>query len=129
MITSLTKIYFRKLILSIHTIKVISTKYGNRTSWKLWRWELFDLILLMRGIYIKFNLNTQTKFTSSRRSTMFKEGLSIDHEDHPNKHQNSDEICNETGHLILRLWGSHWKLRQQNDKNFPMQGNPLYNKY
>ena len=35
----------------------------------------FNLILTMRDIYIDSNLNTLTKFTSSRRSTDFKDIL------------------------------------------------------
>ena len=41
---------------------------------KPWRWERLDLVLLMR-IYINSNLNPITKFTSSSRSTEFKDIL------------------------------------------------------
>ena len=34
----------------------------------------------------------------------------------------------ETGHPVLRLTESQWKLRQH-DQNFPMEGKPLQNKY
>ena len=54
------------------------------------------------------------------------EHLSNDHEDHPNHHQNSHKLCNETGHPIVNLTESQWKLRQQHDQNFPMDGKPLY---
>ena len=55
--------------------KVISMNYGSSTSnWKPWRWVRLDLILsLMRGIYIDSNLKPITKFTSSTRSTNFKD--------------------------------------------------------
>ena len=43
--------------------------------WKPWRWVRFDLILTMRDIYINSNLNPLTKFTSSSRSTEFKDIL------------------------------------------------------
>ena len=47
--------------------KVISMNYDSSTrSWKPWRWVSFDLILMMRDIYIIFSLNPLTKFTSSR---------------------------------------------------------------
>ena len=29
----------------------------------------------------------------------------------------------------MNLMESQWKLRQQHDQNFPMQGKPLQNKY
>ena len=48
------------------------------------------------------------------------EHLSNDHEDHPNQHENSHKLCNEMGHPIVNLMESQWKLRQQNDQNFPM---------
>ena len=50
--------------------------YGSRTSsWKPWRWMRLDLIFSMRDIYINSNLNPLTKFTSSSRSTEFKDIL------------------------------------------------------
>ena len=85
----------------------------------------------MRDIYINSNLNPHTKFTSSSRSTEFKDGrppmehLSNDHEDCPNQHENSHKLCNETGHLIANLMKSQWKLRQQHDQSFSMEGKPL----
>ena len=48
--------------------------------------------------------------------------LSNDHDDHPNEHENSHKLCNETGHPVLGLLQSHWKLRQQHDQNFSMEG-------
>ena len=77
MITSLPKLYFRiRLILLVQTKKVISINYGSSTSsWKPWRWVRLDLIFSMRDIYINSNLNPLTKFTSSSRSTKFKDIL------------------------------------------------------
>ena len=50
--------------------------YGSSTSrWKPWRWMRLDLTFPMRDIYIISNLNPLTKFTSSRRSTEFKDIL------------------------------------------------------
>ena len=48
-----------------------------------------------------------------------------DHEDQPNQHEKSHEICDETGHPVLSLLESQRKLRQQHDQNFPMEGKPL----
>ena len=75
MITSLPKLYFRiRLILLVQTKKVISINYGSSTSsWKPQRWVRLDLIFSMRDIYISSNLNPLTKFTSSSRSTKFKD--------------------------------------------------------
>ena len=50
------------------------------------------------------------------------EHLSNDHEDRPNQHENSHKQCNETGHPIVNMMESQWKLRQQQDQNFPMKG-------
>ena len=57
------------------------------------------------------------------------EQFSNDHGDHPNQHKNSHKLCNEAGHLVFNLRESQWKLRQQHDQNFPMEGKPLQNKY
>ena len=51
--------------------------YGRSTrSWKLWKWVKHDLILSMSHMYINSNLNPLKKFTSSSRSTDFKDILS-----------------------------------------------------
>ena len=50
------------------------------------------------------------------------EHLPNDHrEDHPNQHNNSNKLCSENGNLIE----SQWKLRQQHDQYFTMEGKPL----
>ena len=77
----------------------------------------------MRDIYINSNLKPLTKFTSSSRSTEFKDILpwSISQmisKIIPNQHENS--LHNETGHPVLSLWEIQWKLRQQHDQNFPI---------
>ena len=52
--------------------KVISMNYGSSTTcWKPWRW----VRLSMRDKYTNSNLNPLTKFTSSSRSTEFKDIL------------------------------------------------------
>ena len=53
------------------------------------------------------------------------EHLSNDHEDHPNQHENSHKPRDETGYPVLSLLESQWKLRQQHDQNFLMEGKPL----
>ena len=40
----------------------------------------------------------------------------------PNQHENSHKLCNETGHSIVNMMESQWKLRQQHDQNFPIEG-------
>ena len=78
-ITNLSELYFiiRRFILLVQMKKVISMHYGSSTSsWKPWRWVRLDLIFSMRDIYINSNLNPLTKFTSSSRSTKFKDILS-----------------------------------------------------
>ena len=55
------------------------------------------------------------------------EHLSNDHEDHPNQQENSHKPHNETGYPVLSLLEGQWKLRQQHDQNFPMEGKPLTN--
>ena len=53
------------------------------------------------------------------------EHLSNDYEDHSNQHENSHKLCNEMEHPVLSLLESQWKLRQQIDQNFPMEGKPI----
>ena len=48
------------------------------------------------------------------------EHLSNDYEDRLNQHENSHKLCNETGHPVVNLMECQWKVRQQNDQNFPM---------
>ena len=50
------------------------------------------------------------------------EHLSNDHENLPNQHKNSHKLRNETGHPVVKLLETQWKLRQQRDHNFPMEG-------
>ena len=48
--------------------------------------------------------------------------LSNDKKDQPNQDENSCNLCDETGHLVLSKTESKWKLRQPQDSNFPMEG-------
>ena len=52
------------------------------------------------------------------------EYLSNDHKDHPNQHKNSFKLGDETGHSVLSLLETQWKLRQH-DQKFPMEGKSL----
>ena len=52
------------------------------------------------------------------------EHLSNDHENNPNLHVNSHKLSDETKHPIVNLMESQWKLRQQHDLDFPMEGKP-----
>ena len=51
--------------------------------------------------------------------------LSYDHKDCPIQHANSHKQCDETGHPVVNMMESQWKLRQQHDQNFPMKGKTL----
>ena len=52
---------------------MISIIYGSSTSnWKPWKWMRFDLIFMMRDMYINSNLDLLTKFSTRSRSTEFK---------------------------------------------------------
>ena len=48
-----------------------------------------------------------------------------DHEDRPNQHKNNHNPYAEMGRPVFSLRESQWKLRQQDDQNFPMEGKPL----
>ena len=106
--------------------KKVSMSCGSSSScWKPWRWVRFDLILLMRDIYMNSNLKPLTKFTSSSRSTEFKDILPW----------NVFQMITKTISISTRIVISHamkqdilfwvyWKkLRQHHDQNFPMEGN------
>ena len=47
---------------------------------------------------------------------------SNDREDHPYQNEDSHKLCDETGHALLSLAENQWKLRQQDDHNYPMEG-------
>ena len=53
------------------------------------------------------------------------EHLSNDHDDHSNQHKNGHKLGDETEHIILSLRESQWKLRQQHDQNFSMEGKQI----
>ena len=111
MITSLSELYFRftRFILLEEMKKVISMNHSSSTSkWKSQRWLRFDLMLMMKDIYIvtNSNLNPLIKFTSSR-STEFKENgtspmehLSNDRLEHHNQHGNNHNLCIDMGILF-----------------------------
>ena len=52
--------------------------------------------------------------------------LSNDHKDHPNQHENSHKLCDETGHPVVDLMGSQLKLRRisvSEERNNPKEQN------
>ena len=66
------------------------------------------MMFTMRDIYINFNLNPLTKFTSISRSTKFKDILPLkhllnDHKDHTNQRENSHKLSDETGDSLFSL--------------------------
>ena len=68
----------RRFTLLVQTKQVISLNYGSSTSsWKPSRWVRLDLLFPMRDICNNSNLNPLTKFTSSSRSTNFKDILIV----------------------------------------------------
>ena len=130
-ITSLPELYFRfrRFIFLVQMKKMISMNYVSSTSsWKPRIWVRLHLTLSMSDKYINSKLNPLTKFTSSCRGTEFKEILPWnispnDQDDRPIQQENSHKQCDETGHPIINMMESQWKLRQRHDQNFPMEGN------
>ena len=53
------------------------------------------------------------------------EHLSDDHKDHPNQHENNQKLCDEMGYPVVNYLEDQWKLREQHDQTFPMEGKPL----
>ena len=139
LITRLSELHFRcrRFILLIKTKEVVSLSYGSRTSsWKPRRWVRLNLIFTMRDIYISFNLDLFPKFSSSHRSTEFKDILPWNISQIMKKIISvssrivvSCKLYDEKGCLFLSLKESQWKLRQLNEQNFPREWKLLYNKY
>ena len=111
-ISHLFELYFkfRRFALFVQTKKVISMNYGSSaSSWKQWRWVRLDLILTLTNIHTISNLNL-------RSSTEFKDILTW----------NISQMITKT---VLFWTESQWKLRQQHDQDFSMEGKPFQNKY
>ena len=53
------------------------------------------------------------------------EHLSNDNEDCLSQHENSHKLGSEMWHPIVNVMESQWKLRQQHNQNFPMEGKPF----
>ena len=53
------------------------------------------------------------------------EHISNDYNNHPNQHKNSPKLCDETGHAVVSLTESEWKLREQHGQNLAMEGKLL----
>ena len=45
------------------------------------------------------------------------EDLSNDHKNCTNQHENSHKLSSETGHPVVNLMESQWKLRKQHDQS------------
>ena len=56
------------------------------------------------------------------------EHISNDQEDRLNQHENSHMLYDETGHALLSLTKSRWKLREKHDQNFPMEEKAIVEK-
>ena len=81
---------------------------SSTSNWKPWRWVRLDLILTMRNIHINSNLNPLTEFTSSRRSTEFKDILPW----------NITQMITKAIQISTIVISYAVKLRQQHDHNF-----------
>ena len=53
------------------------------------------------------------------------EHLLNDHKSRPNQHDISHKLYDETRHPVLSVTERQWKLRQQHDRSFPMEGKPI----
>ena len=82
---------------------------------------------MMRDICINSSLNHSQNSLAAAEALSLKifSHLSNDQEDYPIQHENSHKLCDEMAHPVLSLLESQWKLRQQRDQNFPMEGKPL----
>ena len=78
---------------------------SSKSSWKPWRWMRLDLILTTRDIYISSNLQPLTKFTSSSRSTEFKDILQWNIPQMITKTV-TISLCDEMGHNVATLMKS-----------------------
>ena len=116
-ITSLSEFYFRsrRFILLVQTKKVIPMNYkSHRSRWKPLKWVGFDLILMMRNIYINSYLKPLTKFTNSSRSTEFKDILPWNISQmitktslkwsRPNQHENSQKVHGNWDNNMNRIF-------------------------
>ena len=68
--------WYKKKKISSSSFFLVSTNYASSTrSWNTWSWMKLDLIFTLRDIFINSSLNPLRKFTSSNRSTEFKDIL------------------------------------------------------
>ena len=97
-----------------------------RTSWELWKWIRLDLVFKMRYLQISSNLDAITKFRVSSKVSCLKisfHGISlkvVDHEDHLNRHEYSENLCHKKEHP---LWA--WRILNGNRD----QGGQILEKY
>ena len=134
MITSLSELCFRfrRFILLLQTKKYCSSW---TSTWKPWIWVRLDLIFTMRDICINSNLKPFTKFNTSSRSIEFKDIFPWNISQMITETVLIsmrivvgwlwDKLWDETGHPVLSLTESQWKLRQDHDQNISMERKPL----
>ena len=79
----------------------------------------------------QFQPEPTQKFTNSSRSMELKgvfprasQIIMKNSGKHRNQHRNNHKLYNEMGHPVLSLMENQWKLRQQHDQNFPIEGKP-----
>ena len=83
-----------------------------------------DLIFTMRRDIDIFQPAPTQKILRVRRYEPLEHFLN-DFKDHPNQQENKQKLSNEQEHSFLSLKKNLWKLRQQNDQNFPKKQKPL----
>ena len=70
-------------------------------------------MFFMKDIYINSNPNPLTKFTNSSRNSELKDILQWNISQmitKTNQYENSHKLCDETGHPVVNLTESQWKL-------------------
>ena len=125
-------------LLQIQKIYLFGTN-GKTDFYDLWQQhkQLKTMEMSDAWLYVFYELYIHqlqqillTKFTTTSRSTKFKDILLLNnshyHEDQPNQHENSQKLCNEMGHPVVNWMESPWKLRQH-DQNLPIEEKPLQN--
>ena len=101
------------------TMAAAEATENNGDGWGL-------ILYSLRGIYTSiptWNHSQNWLAAIEALSLKISSHLSNDHEDHPNQHGNSHKLCDETGHPVVSLMESQWKLRH--DQNFSMEEKPL----
>ena len=110
-ITSLFELYFKTLIYFVGKNK------KKRFLWVMAAAQALKTIEMSEvwpDTYINSNLNTLIVSLAAPEALSWKippmEHLSNNHKDHPNQHKHFHKLCNETGHPVLSLLESQWKV-------------------